>query len=720
MKYTIISIPQTLTLRQKLLLAFFAVIASMVALAAAAVALQTRAVHRAAFNEAQHVATEIASVVNLAENGDQAHLQHHLVMMGRFFDRGLTVLDSDHRVIASTKFAVGSVQHDVNVEEVLQSGITREVEVEQPGGRSIKEVVAQVAPRSATDGNARPGAVIVEYTQGFDQQMQETWQAASVTEFAAVIVVMLTTLFAFYATSSLVDPLRDLQEAADAIAAENFDVRVNTGGDDEVSRLASAFNAMADKLSLNRAALHQRNEDLAYANLMLQDKTEKQKIAVERVEYLAFHDSLTALPNRARFNVVLAQAVEHAERYGQKFSVFFIDLDRFKQINDTLGHDAGDLLLREVGKRLAASLGQGHTVARLGGDEFVVLLNDFSADRLTSLLAQQILTAISRPIAINGQELRVTASIGISRFGIDGSDELTLMKHADIALYQAKENGRNGFAFYSHERNGNSFERLALECSLRRAIGRNELLLHYQPKRDLVSGAVTGMEALLRWQHPDLGLVSPAEFIPVAEDTGLIVPIGKWVLRTACLQTAQWRAQGLDDLVVAVNLSPRQFTDDGLLLDIVSILNETGMDATRLELEITETAIMQNPEQARKMLASLKSMGIRIAVDDFGTGYSSLSTLKQFPIDTLKIDRSFIRDLATDVEDRSLTEAIISMGKALKLHLIAEGVETAVQEDFLRQHGCHAMQGYHFSRPIVAAEFETFVKRQRRNETAAA
>jgi EAL domain-containing protein (putative c-di-GMP-specific phosphodiesterase class I) len=324
-------------------------------------------------------------------------------------------------------------------------------------------------------------------------------------------------------------------------------------------------------------------------------------------------------------------------------------------------------------------------------------------------VASKVLKVTARPFLLLGQELRVTASIGISRFMQDGDDEQTLMKHADVAMYQAKESGRSGFAFYSAERNANSFERLALESSLRRALKRNELLLHYQPKMDFQTGRISGMEVLLRWNHPELGMVSPAEFIPVAEETGLIVPIGKWVLRQACLQTKLWQEQGLADLTVAVNLSPRQFGDANLLTDIVTILHETGMDGRRLELEITESAIMQNAEAGAKLMRALKAQGIRIAVDDFGTGYSSLSTLKVFPVDTLKIDRSFIRDLSTNAEDRGLTAAIIQMAKTLKLQLVAEGVETSAQMEFLKDLGCDELQGYLFSRPLSQAAFEQFV-----------
>jgi diguanylate cyclase (GGDEF)-like protein len=427
-----------------------------------------------------------------------------------------------------------------------------------------------------------------------------------------------------------------------------------------------------------------------------------------RVQYLATHDDLTGLPNRVKFGQALNELVNAAQSFNRKFGVMFIDLDRFKLINDTLGHGAGDLLLKEVSARLKHCVRDGDMVARLGGDEFVVLINDAPDVQEVSARARDILSAIGKPVFVHGQECTVTASIGISMFPADAQDEQTLTRTADAAMYLTKEQGRNGFRFFSSEVEMQSLERLMLETSLRRALERNEFSLYYQAKRDM-DGNVSGAEALLRWQHRDLGTLPPARFIPIAEETGLIVPIGKWVLETACSQNMAWQNQGLPPLRIAVNLSPRQFNDNNLLDDIQEALGNSGMPPDLLELEITESMVMQNVDRALRLLREIRKMGVHLAIDDFGTGYSSMSLIKLFPIDTIKVDRSFVRDLMTDADDRAITEAIIALGKALRLRIIAEGVETKEQETFLREHACDEIQGYLFSEPIPAEAFRAFV-----------
>jgi diguanylate cyclase (GGDEF)-like protein len=430
----------------------------------------------------------------------------------------------------------------------------------------------------------------------------------------------------------------------------------------------------------------------------------------ESLQHLAYHDSLTALPNRGFFSKLLNHGISQAQRHKKTLAVLFIDLDRFKYINDTLGHEAGDALLQEVARRLKGALRESDTVARLGGDEFVVLVEDVGDKSAMGVVAHKILTALLRPFVTLGQEFHVTASIGISFYPSDGPDERSLMKHADIAMYRAKAEGKNNFQFYSEEMNTHSFERLTMESSLRRALERGEFVLHYQPKVVFATGEINGVEALLRWQHPDLGLVAPAQFIPMAEETGLIVPIGKWVLRSACMQSRAWLDQGLPRLSMAVNLSPRQFSDENLLRDIGAILRQTAMDPALLELEITESMLMQNVEKAIGTLASLSSLGIRLAIDDFGTGYSSLSTLKRFPINTIKVDRSFVRDLPGAPEDRAIADAIIAMGRSLSMTVIAEGVETRAQADYLRGGTCDEFQGFYFSKPMAAADLAALLQ----------
>jgi diguanylate cyclase (GGDEF)-like protein len=432
----------------------------------------------------------------------------------------------------------------------------------------------------------------------------------------------------------------------------------------------------------------------------------------ERVEYLAYHDGLTGLPNRSMFGKLLGQSISEAHRYERRLAVAFLDLDRFKQINDTLGHEAGDQLLQEVATRLKMCVRDSDTVARLGGDEFVVLLPELEDEKYSAIVAQKILAAVAKPFTLMGQEFRVTASIGISTYPHDGPDEQTLTKNADIAMYQAKAEGKNNFQFYSEELNANSLERLTLESSLRHALERNEFCLHYQAKREIAGGKITGMEALLRWEHPDLGIVAPMQFIPVAEETGLIIPIGRWVLKTVCLQSIVWRNQGLPALSIAVNLSARQFLDEQLLTDVSSILAETGMDPHLLELELNEGLLIHDVENTMRILTGLKALGVRIAVDDFGTGYSSLALLQRFPLDTIKIDRSFMHDFVGTRKDTGLADAIIAMGKSLSLTVVAQGVETKEQADQLRLHACDELQGFYFKRPLPVAEFTQLLRAQ--------
>ncbi len=434
------------------------------------------------------------------------------------------------------------------------------------------------------------------------------------------------------------------------------------------------------------------------------------KQAEERIQYLATHDSLTGLPNRVMFAELLNHVLALSRRNQRKFAVLFIDLDRFKFINDSLGHEAGDALLCEVAKRLKESLRASDIVARLGGDEFVMLLQDLSHSEQAGIIARKLLSAVIKPIELNGQECRVTASIGISVFPDDAPDEASLMTHADLAMYHAKEEGKNNFQFYDGRLETLSLERLTMETRLRRAIERNELSLHYQAKLDLATNAISGVEALLRWNSAELGSVSPAKFIPVAEETGLILAIGKWVLRTACSQNVQWQRAGLPPVRVSVNLSPRQLNDPELVAAVRDVLADTGLAPHLLELEVTESSVMHNVERALEVLCALKDMGVQLAIDDFGTGYSSLAQLKRFPIDTLKVDRSFIRELPADSEDRAIAEAIIAMGKTLSLTVVAEGVETREQQDFLRERACDQMQGFFFSKPVAAADFAELLR----------
>jgi len=438
------------------------------------------------------------------------------------------------------------------------------------------------------------------------------------------------------------------------------------------------------------------------------DVTERRR-AEDDLQFIANHDALTQLPNRSLFARCLDGALARARRRDSKLSILFIDLDRFKNINDTLGHESGDRLLGEVAARLRHCLRETDTVARLGGDEFVVLAEDVHGSVPAVPLAQRILEALAQPHVLDGRECHVTASIGIANYPEDGSDTASLLKHADIAMYRAKEKGKNAFEFYTPQLNIHTVERLALEASLRHAIERDELVLHYQPKLDLATRRIVGVEALIRWQHPDLGFVPPGAFIPLAEETGLVVPIGEWVLRTACNQAQRWIAEGLAPLRVAVNISARQFVRDDLPLCIDQVLQATGMDADLLEIELTESMTMTHVDRAIEVMAALKLRRIHLAIDDFGTGYSSLGYLKRFPIDSVKIDRSFVRDLPHAPRDCGLAQAAIAMAHALGLRAVAEGVETEEQLAFLQHHGCDEVQGFYFARPMPAADIVGFV-----------
>jgi diguanylate cyclase (GGDEF)-like protein/PAS domain S-box-containing protein len=452
------------------------------------------------------------------------------------------------------------------------------------------------------------------------------------------------------------------------------------------------------------APIHDRGGRVIGAVIVFHDVSAARAMSLQ-MTHSAQHDLVTNLPNRLLLNDRITQAISLARRQNRSIAVIFLDLDRFKYINDSLGHAIGDQLLQSVSKRLLAGVRGSDTVSRQGGDEFVILLSEITYPEDAGTSAKKILRSLSAPHSIGGQDLHIGGSIGISIYPEDGEDAETLIKNADTAMYHAKENGRNNFQFFKAEMNLKAVERQSLEGGLRRALERKEFLLHYQPKVNLDTGEITGVEALIRWQQPDRGLVPPAQFVPVAEDCGLIVQIGRWVLREACRQARAWQDAGLPPLPITVNVSAVEFRDKGFVECVREILAETGLEARYLGLELTEGVLMDDAKSTAAVLQELKTMGVHLAVDDFGTGYSSLSYLRQFPIDVLKIDQSFVHQISADPDDSSIVSAIINMGKSLKHLVVAEGIETAEQRAYLQTQQCAEGQGYLFSRPLAAAQF---------------
>jgi diguanylate cyclase (GGDEF)-like protein len=471
-----------------------------------------------------------------------------------------------------------------------------------------------------------------------------------------------------------------------------------------------AARAKAELIAHNQAQLREANEHLVVATVRAQMMTEAAEQATLRMSYMAKHDFLTGLPNRSLLTDRLTQSMALAQRHGKKVALMYLDLDHFKHINDSLGHAVGDQLLQSAAKRLQACVRLSDTVCRQGGDEFVVLLAEVQAVRDAHLTAEKLIKAMVEPHLIGSHRLYVTLSIGISLYPDHGQDVETVVRNADIAMYHAKRSGRNTYQVFAPEMNVRTVVRHSVHQALHHALEQRQLLLHYQPKVNLETGAMTGAEALVRLRQADHRLVGPTEFMSIAENSGLIVPIGQWVLREACRQTAAWLQAGLDMGSIAVNVSMIEFRDKDFIAGVRAVLNDTGLDPRHLELEMTESALMQDTETTTAVLRALKDLGVRLAIDDFGTGYSSLSYLRRFPINTLKIDQSFVRDIDGDTGEAVLVSAIIAMGKSLKLGVVAEGIETGSQLAFLQSRHCAEGQGYYFSRPVAAEAFATLLE----------
>jgi len=487
--------------------------------------------------------------------------------------------------------------------------------------------------------------------------------------------------------------IRELEKATEAITAGQSQAVLPGGGARELANLSQRFNAM---------------------QVALQEAREAQARYQRELEHAATHDPLTGLANRALLLDRIDQAVKLAARTNRLAAVMLLDLDRFKVVNDTLTHGTGDALLSEVARRLSQQVRETDSVGRLGGDEFMVVLSDIASEADAALLADKLVKAVGHPMMVLGHELVVTCSLGLALAPRDGSQASELVMNADIAMYRAKEKGRNAFEFFSIEMNARLNQRIQLEAGLRRALDEGQLVLYYQPRCNLTTGEIVGAEALIRWKHPVEGLIPPGNFIPVAEETGLIVPIGEWVLRTACHDAVRWDQLGLGAKVVGVNVSARQFQSGDFAQVVSRNLTASGLAPARLELELTESAVMDDPTRTLQMLRDIKTTGVRIALDDFGTGYSSLGYLKRFPVDCLKIDQSFIRDISIDPEDAAIARMVVMLGHSLRQEVVAEGVETRAQLQFLRDERCDMIQGYLFSPPVPVEEFEDMLRAGRR------
>lgn len=490
-------------------------------------------------------------------------------------------------------------------------------------------------------------------------------------------------------------------DAADEALFKNVWPQVHQSGQWQGEARARRKNGEAFPQWITVSAVHDERGAVTHYVLVFTDITVLKR-SQQQLDHLAHHDPLTDLPNRVLFNMRLTHALSHARRNGHRVGVLFLDLDRFKDVNDTLGHPVGDVLLQQVSQRFQQRVRETDTIARTGGDEFIVIAEEVASSGDLAQVAQKLLDVFQETFRVGGADIHLGASIGISLFPDDGDDAETLVKNADIAMYRAKERGRNNYQFYTAALTANAVERFQMEAALRQALERDELVLYYQPKVSLADGKPYATEALLRWRHPDLGLVAPDRFITLAEETGLIQPIGVWVLRTACQQMKQWLDMGLQLEHVAVNLSGMQIMRGGIVTTVWEVLQETGLAPQYLELEITESVVMEHAEETIRVLDELRALGVTLAIDDFGTGYSSLSYLKRFPIDTLKVDRSFVRDIPDDINDAAIIRAVIALGRSLQLDIVAEGVETAEQQAFLLQEGCATAQGYLFSKPVPA------------------
>jgi diguanylate cyclase (GGDEF)-like protein len=501
--------------------------------------------------------------------------------------------------------------------------------------------------------------------------------------------------------------------------------RLNEKLQDEIAERKRAEDALHKAHSELELKVLERTSELSESNRLLEEEMSERQRYEEQISHMAYYDGLTGLPNRALFEECLKQRLLMNERQKAKTAVMFIDVDDFKRVNDTLGHSYGDKLLKKIAERLNSNTRKSDSItrhrendmySRRGGDEFTVMLSVIKEFEDAAVVAGRIIHAMSDPFMLDGREILVTVSIGIAIYPDDGEDVDTILKNADAAMYDAKERGKNNYQYYRHSMNATTLERLNIEGDIKKALERGEFILHYQPQVDTLTRKVVGVEALIRWKHPEKGMVSPLDFIPVAEQTGLIIPISDWVVETACRQNRIWQEEGVADIPVSVNLTSHQFQQKNFIKNLIDLLEKTGLPPQSLHLEITESTLMKNTEMSFVNLYELSHLGLSMIIDDFGTGYSSLSYLKRFPIHAIKIDRSFVKDINTSADDAAIASAIISMAHTMNIKVVAEGVETEEQLTFLQERGCDEIQGYLFSRPLPADEITTYLVKEKKGE----
>ena len=547
---------------------------------------------------------------------------------------------------------------------------------------------------------ARVGTIVIQ--SSLESVYRQLTLYLSLTVPVMLAVLAIAHLVLSRMQSFITDPIVALSKVSAQISRlGDYSIRAQVSSMADIGMLSKAFNTMLDRI--------QRRESELEAEI-----AERKKMEV-KLDRLAHFDDVTQLHNRHFFNERLEAVIARSQQFDERTVLMFIDLDNFKTVNDTLGHDIGDELLRLVSRRLAETLRYGDVISRIGGDEFAIILENVSQTSVATLVADKCLAELAQPIEISGHEIHIGASIGISVFPDDAESMHELLKYADTAMYYAKNNGKNGYRLFTNSMQEDARKRFTIDNNLRRALERGEFVLHYQPQFDLRSGAITGAEALIRWVHPELGLISPADFIPVAEDTGMIVRIGEWVLQEACDELRTWHDEGFLTRM-SVNLSGRQLQEENLVAAVLDSVEGSGIDARWLELELTESMLMDASASVLEKLHALKRAGVQLAIDDFGTGYSSMSYLKTFPVSSLKLDRSFIRDLPASSQDAAITKAIIAMAQSLNMETVAEGIETREQGDFLRAHGCDKAQGFYFSKPLPSPQMRELLRRTKRTE----